>query len=159
MKRNIVATLHVALLGAAGGALGGVLLAAIGVLTEFGRPGSYLAYGLTFDIAALIASCCGAIAGAVLGPLYAWTLLRRAPLWRVIGETAFAAALGAGFVLVVVHEETWLPLGAAVSSLLAALRLHHVMRTVPPHHATLSIADVESNDDAIGALAVGVETR
>ena len=38
----------------------------------------------------------GAIAGAVLAPVAAWSLMRHVPLWRAIAETAAGTVLGVG---------------------------------------------------------------
>ena len=85
-------TAIVAALGAVGGAVGGIVIAAV-VAVSGGLRGWEM-----FRIAVVIASLFGAVGGMVLGPLYAWTLLRRAPLWRAITETAFAAAVTVGLI-------------------------------------------------------------
>ncbi|MCC7001319.1 MAG: hypothetical protein IT357_04110 [Gemmatimonadaceae bacterium] len=131
MKRALVATALVAALGAIGGALGGLLIATIALLAELGAPTSVNVVQPNFGFAALLGAIWGAAAGAILGPVFAWTLLRRAPLWRAVGETAFAAALGTGLVVAFVPGEAWLLVGALVPSLLAALRLRREVRMMP----------------------------
>ena len=119
----------VAAVGAIGGALGGVLLAAVvGAVELVQREPFVLASGDNFLFVATFAAGAGAIAGTVLGPLYAWTLLRAAPLWRAVGETALAAAVGVGVLLTLPTmgiTMSWPILGAStiLTSLLAAGRL------------------------------------
>jgi len=115
-------TAIVAALGAVGGAVGGIVIAAV-----VGVSGGFPNWG-TFSTATVIASVCGAVGGTVLGPFYAWTLLKRAPLWRAITETAFAAAVTVGLIFAWLPPwpwNDWLLLGGAtvVSSAAAATRL------------------------------------
>ena len=112
----------VAALGAIGGAVGGIVIAAVVALSGGVHDLE------TFRTVVVIAALCGALTGIVLGPLYAWTLLRRAPLWRAITETAFAAGLTVGLIFGL-HPpwpwNDWLLLGPAtvISSAAAATRL------------------------------------
>lgn len=141
MRRVVLATALVAALGAVGGALGGVLIATIALLAELVAPTPVNVVQPKFGFVALLGAISGAAAGALLGPLFAWTLLRRAPLWRAVGETAFAAALGTGLVVAFVPGEGWILAGALVPSLLAALRLRREVGAVrvsaPPQLTTV----------------------
>lgn len=131
MKRVLGATALVVALGALGGAVGGLLIATIALVAEFGTPAPLSVVRPNFGFVALLGAVCGAAAGAFLGPVFAWTLLRRAPLWRAVGETAFAAALGTGLVVAFVPGEQWILPGALLPSVLAALRLRREMRVMP----------------------------
>ncbi len=122
----------IAMLGAVGGALGGVVIATImvagAVISGSPDPWPGLAvYGMITGTASLV----GAGFGVVLGPLFAWTLLRRAPLWRAIGETALAAALGAGLSLELLPVFSFLDpfkvpfVAALLASSAAAVRLRY----------------------------------
>lgn len=78
-----------------------------------------------------VSSAIGAAFGVVLGPAFAWTLLRRVPLWRAIGETALAAAIGAGVAFVYPIVVT--PFVAALSaSTGAAFRLRYSFAKAAP---------------------------
>jgi len=126
------ATLVVGLLGAIGGALGGALIATVLVVARLvpGFNGIGDAIESIASASAFIGMF-GAAYGVVLGPLLGWTLMRRVPLGRAIGETAFAAALGVGAAMVL---PTWgfsilvYPLVAAVA---AAVRLRYTHRLAP----------------------------
>ena len=121
-KSVLRVTAIVAALGAVGGALGGIVIAAVVALSV------HLPSWDTFRTEAVIASIFGAVGGILLGPLYAWTLLRSAPLWRVVTETAFAAAVTVGLIFAWLPPwpwNDWFLLGGAtlVSSAAAATRL------------------------------------
>lgn len=129
--RALQATGIVAAIGAVGGAIGGFAIAA-GVMVHDvfffeGRSGGTLDNLVTFFQISGITMSFGALYGVVLGPLYAWTMLRRAPLWRAIGETAAAAAVGFGFGLFNhwMYSELVLPV---LFSFAAAARLHVELR-------------------------------
>ena len=130
MKRVLGVTGLVALLGAAGGALGGIVIASIVQVhaAVTAPPGSTLQP--PFLAITMFAAAFGATFGLVLGPLYAWSLLRRVPLWRAIGETALAAAIGAGggFVLFATTSAPFA--GALALSAAAAVRLRISHRSV-----------------------------
>jgi hypothetical protein len=134
LKRIIGVTSFVAALGAIGGAMGGVLIVLLLTLLSAVSDAAGLfnnSWFWSWEVA-LTASGVGAAAGVVLGPLFAWTLLRNAPLWRAVGETAFASAIGYGLSLAVGGMA--LPAGLSVVGniaaplvfpVLAALRLRH----------------------------------
>lgn len=95
--RVMLTTVIVAGLGALGGALGGGLVALAMVTEGMLDPVSRAEIDRSdIEFITSITVVVGATFGVVLGSLFAWTLLRRAPLWRAIGETALAAALGVG---------------------------------------------------------------
>ena len=114
----------VALLGLAGGVLGGVLTGVLfsGILYVNGGWHDFT-LGALGDIVA-VASGFGAAYGVVLGPLLGWTLMRRVPLGRAIGETALLAACGVEIAMIgvvpVPFGMLWLPVVLAV---VGALRL------------------------------------
>lgn len=76
----------------------------------------------------LIATLMGFAVGGLLAPISTWLFLRRVPLWRASGETAFFAALvftavlmmGSGFLSAIV--------AGSVAALIAAARLHRAFR-------------------------------
>ncbi len=124
--RILGVTAFVSLLGSLGGALGGLVVAVILYADTVIRRSPHAWIGpddLWFVVG--MTSAFGAVAGVLLGPLFAWTLLRRVPLWRAVGETALAAALGAGAAMTLPIVLT--PLVAAVlAATLSALRLRFV---------------------------------
>jgi len=116
-------------LGAIAGALGGVLIVSLFTFVSFLNPASRpLINADDLWFFTYIATLIGTSAGVILGPLFAWTLLRRAPLWRAIGETALAASLGAwlGIFLPVIPQAPFtLAVACAVG---AAIRLRRAVR-------------------------------
>jgi hypothetical protein len=69
----------------------------------------------------------GALTGIVLAPISAWSLLRKVPLWRTIGESALGALLGSlvGSALAMTFSGglAWSILGGPVGFALAVIRL------------------------------------
>lgn len=91
-RRIAIVTLALAGIGAVVGGVVGALL--VGVLLaglDHVQPSAFLL---------LMGARFGAGVGFVLAPVAAWTLMRRVPLWRAIGETAIGTAVGAGLGLV-----------------------------------------------------------
>lgn len=135
VRRVSRVTLAVAALGAAGGALSGIVIASIFVGVQIlasPSPSPFIATLQFFVFASAYAATFGVMFGVVLGPLFAWTLLRRAPLWRAIGETSFAAAVDTGIAsaTIIGSGSFWfVPVGCA---LIAALRLQWEVRGCPP---------------------------
>jgi hypothetical protein len=125
--RIIGVTALLAALGGLTGALGGALIALGYVLVTEGSVNVGL-LGVILRTAGVV----GFGVGVVGGPLLSWTLLRKAPIWRAIGETALAAGLAAGvsmaFKVGVWPMIGWSVLGATV----AALRLRRASRSSPP---------------------------
>ncbi len=76
--------------GALVGALVGVLAFTVWMLplADLPRPYRELAAALPF------VGMYGAAMGAVLGPVAAWLLMRRVPLWKAIGGTALGTLAG-----------------------------------------------------------------
>lgn len=91
----------------AGGAVGMVMMAfmimSYGGLAELVRDPGILLFAGTF----------GGTVGAVLGPVAAWLLMRRVPLWLAVGGTAAGTITGAVLGLVMAGFE-----GSFVSALL-----------------------------------------
>jgi len=121
------ATCIVALLGAIGGALGGVVIVAGLVAAPLVRrwTGADVVVGNTLGLTALSAGF-GAVYGMVLGPALGWLFMRAVPLWRAIGETAFAAALGVGVALAISGWGMAVLIYPMVGATLAAVRLRLV---------------------------------
>lgn len=121
------ATSIVALLGAIGGALGGVVVAVGLVAASLVRRsmGADLVVGDTSGLTA-ISAVFGAVYGTVLGPALGWLFMRAVPLWRAIGETAFAAALGVGVALATSGWGNAVLAYPLVGATLAAVRLRLV---------------------------------
>jgi hypothetical protein len=69
----------------------------------------------------------GALTGAILAPISAWSLMRFVPLWRAIGEPALGTTLGAmaGALAATAMNGglAWPILGALIGFLVAAVRL------------------------------------
>lgn len=108
------------------GAVVGAALGALALLTML------LAGGVGNDIDAWggplgVAAALGAMLGALLAPIAAWTLMRHVPLWRAIAETALGTVLGvgAGYLLGprLGREAPWEFLFALAGFALAAIRL------------------------------------
>jgi hypothetical protein len=118
------ATSIVALLGAAGGALGGVVVAAGLIATSLVRRwlGADIVVADTIFLTAISAGF-GAAYGVVLGPALGWLFMRSVPLWRAIGETAFAAALGVGVALAIPGWGLAVLVYPMIGATLAAVRL------------------------------------
>lgn len=112
--RRLRAVLIVMLLGAAGGAIVGVLTLLLGtaISRQFFIDGSYLV---------LLAAMIGAVWGAVLGPALGFGLLRRVPLGRAIAGTALGALLAG--VITFVYDPLLVMFIAPLGMLLAATAL------------------------------------
>jgi hypothetical protein len=69
----------------------------------------------------------GALTGAILAPISAWSLMRFVPLWRAIGEpalgTTFGATAGSLAASVMGGGLAWSILGGLIGFLVAAVRL------------------------------------
>ena len=103
-------------LGGVAGALGGALVMAVATRLNGGPEipllsllGAAGVVGFTF--------------GVVVGPTLGWTLLRRVPLWRAVGETAAAAGIAVTVALVLDGGPLAIFGWPAAASLAAALRL------------------------------------
>lgn len=122
MKRSLAITAALAAVGAVVGALVGAVAIAFVELLEVGSidPASPLVLG-----AALI----GGVAGVFLGPLVAWTTMRRAPIWKAIAGTAAGATIGliVGYLLAVIYDLglMW-PIGGALLGFFLAAEMVRV---------------------------------
>lgn len=87
--------------------------------------GADLVVGDTSGLTA-ISAVFGAVYGTVLGPALGWLFMRAVPLWRAIGETAFAAALGVGVALATSGWGNAVLAYPLVGATLAAVRLRLV---------------------------------
>jgi hypothetical protein len=126
----------------ASGLIGGLcaVLALLPVLIlRIVRPSADDAFVSLSEIAPL-AFGFGAILGAFLGPVVAWTALRHVPLWRLLLEPAVGTVLGA--LIAWVFQRTPLPLGIPslvlyplVGMGIAAIRLR---RAIPMRVADMS---------------------
>lgn len=106
LRKRVLATVFVGMVGAVIGAAAAVLLNALGdYLIALRHPQGTLSYHWKAGAFA--------IAGSVITPILAWTTLRRAPVWRVAAEPAAAAVLvtvvGAAFVPALI---AWVPVVA-----------------------------------------------
>ena len=109
-----------ALLGGLAGAFGGALigLGLVALIGGGGMPTWKLLQGVLGT-----AGVVGFGVGLVSGPVLSWTLLRRAPIWRAIGEPAVGAGLGAS-ISFAFSIGFWPMIGVALATAtLAALRL------------------------------------
>jgi hypothetical protein len=131
LRKILRAFLLVAALSAVGGVLGGIAVAGL-LLAMFAAPGGSGGLDLSTAAAITLYSCgFGAAFGVVLGPALGWAFMRRVPLGRAIGETAFAAACGVGVAFiwpVTPFAPFVMPVLAATA---AALRLRYVHRRRP----------------------------
>ncbi len=115
----------VAALGAVGGAIGGAIISGF---VSLPRLWTELVIMPPFWAILVYTSFWGAAAGIVLGPILAWTLLRRAPLWRAVTETALATAIGVGVVFALSAPFAAFVGALTLAPLAAALRLRHEVR-------------------------------
>ena len=100
MKRILIIIAALSLTGAIiGGLLGTGAMALLLVFRDFYWEGR--ATGVDWFGAA---GTFGAVAGAVLAPIAAWTLMRSVPLWRAIGEPALGTTLGAVIAMLIEFE-------------------------------------------------------
>lgn len=138
------ATSIVALLGAMGGALGGVVVAGGLIATSLVRRsiGVDLVVGDILGLTAVSAGF-GAVYGMVLGPALGWLFMRAVPLWRAIGETAFAAALGVGAAMAISGWGMAILVYPMIGATLAAVRLRLVSDRV--ERQALQSGDVGNN--------------
>ena len=129
LGRAATITLSIAAIGAIIGAALGAGLLAVWVL-RLGVQGS------GFLNASLAGAANGALLGAVLAPITAWTFLRRVPLGRALLQTAIGTTLGAAVGLIagsvrlpVIQTLPVGLIGALVGFLAAAIRLRFATRT------------------------------
>ena len=119
----------VAILGLAGGVVGGLLVAALvsGIVLVNGGSRDFSIGSLGFI--ALVSSGFGAAYGVVLGPLLGWVFMRRVPIGRAIGETALLAACGVELAMVGALPAPFGIFGLPVLlASMGALRLRYVYR-------------------------------
>lgn len=115
---------------ATGAVVGGLLgAAALAIATMSGL----LYFARTIDAEILLAGAkAGALAGVVLAPVAAWTLMRSVPLWRAIGEPGIGTALGSVLGTVVGRYTDFglsaSILGGLIGFLVAAVRLRFFYR-------------------------------
>jgi hypothetical protein len=105
-----------------GGVLGALLVGLVSLVSVDSLGGiSDLLFGAEF----------GAVVGAVLAPVAAWTLMRHVPIWRAIAETAIGTVVGAGVGMLLEPQfHNWMspiPLGV-LGFVLAAVRLRLTRR-------------------------------
>jgi uncharacterized membrane protein len=128
VRRILIVILGLAITGAVVGSVLGILSlwAASAILN--GLPNA----GAIPDIASNGAKA-GALVGAVLVPISAWSLMRFAPLWRAIAEPALGTTLGAVIgSLAAAYMKVglkWSIIGALAGFLLAAVHLRIVYRS------------------------------
>lgn len=132
MLRALRATGVVAAVGAAAGVLGGMLVAALigAMMLADKAPSEGPGLGEIGFILG-VSSLFGAAFGLVLGPLLGWTLMRRVPLGRAVGETAFAAAVGVGVSFMAPLGPFAIFFYPVIAATLAALRLRFAYRALP----------------------------
>lgn len=139
MRRILIVTLGLMATGSAIGAVVGAL--SLWVATALLGVGPHGSNG-----ALLLAGAeAGALTGAVLAPISAWSLMRYVPLWRAIGEPALGTILGsiAGSAAAApLHGGlAWSILGALIGFVVAAVRLRIVQarqKTLPaPAHTSI----------------------
>jgi hypothetical protein len=121
MRRVLIVILGLAATGSVVGAVLGAL--SLWVATAIFGVGPSLG---TAELLAAGARA-GALTGALLAPISAWSLMRFVPLWRAIGEPALGTALGAiaGALAASLMGGglAWTILGAPIGFLVAAVRL------------------------------------
>jgi len=149
--RILAVTALLAALGGIAGGLGGLLIVAAVAL--LGRSGTG---DLLFALE--IGSMIGFAFGLLAGPTLAWAMLRRAPIWRAIGETALAAGMASTLAMVMswnlIQSVCW----AGAASLAAAFRLRHAYR-VPREAGITSGPAASASRLCPAALAAGVPPR
>ena len=129
--RIIGVTAFLGALGGLAGALGGVLIA-LGIAAAVKTSPDVKTLLPVFGIAATV----GFGVGVIAGPVLTWTLLRRTPIWRAIGETAIAAGLAASLALTL-GGSLWAAIAwSAGAATVAALRLRRVSTKAPEIEST-----------------------
>ena len=96
--RHLIDRLEVTVVLAAIGAAYGAMAAGLLTFLANGVAGTAIMPGVirySFNVAAF------ALCGATFGPVLAWTMLRRVPLWRTLAEPALGGVVGALLALVV----------------------------------------------------------
>ena len=123
MTRSLAITASLAAVGAIVGGLVGVVAIALDGLLIAGNV-DVLASPL-----ALAAAFIGGVAGVFLGPLAAWTTMRRAPIWKAIAGTAAGATIGliVGYGIAMIYDRGfgW-PIGGALLGFFLAAELIRV---------------------------------
>lgn len=117
--RKLVATGALVVTGAVTGAIvgAGAFLPLIGDIVDAN------AFVVPF-----IGAVFGAMLGGILAPIFAWTLLRRVPLWRAVLEPTIGALAGAilgTFVMLLTNGGLWPLLFALGGFLAAVVRLYN----------------------------------
>ena len=106
-------------IGAASGALAGVVLTFLGNLIS-GSPITPGVITYSWNVGVF------AVTGAIFGPPLAWSMLRRVPLWRTLTEPALAGVIGS--VVAMVAAPGLFPVIVLAAIVASACRLNYVYR-------------------------------
>ena len=119
MKRVLIIIAGLAVTGAVvGGVLGAVAMALVVMIRDV------RVFALTGTEALIAGATFGVVAGAILAPIAAWTLMRSVPLWRAIGEPAIGTTLGAAIATLLAPVGVAGPIfGGILGFIAAAVRL------------------------------------
>jgi hypothetical protein len=106
-------------IGVVAGAIAAVVLTKLGnVIAGAPHPPPIVVY--TWNVGAF------AVMGAVFSPVIAWSMLRRAPLWRAVVEPALGGVVGT--VIGMLFAPAYFPVIILLSTLGASWRLSHAFR-------------------------------
>lgn len=136
LRRFSSVTLGLVLAGAVVGALCGIAALAPFALVRLLHPSPDDNFYSVWDVVPWAATV-GSVLGAVLGPVLAWGLLRRAPLWRVVRDLAIGSVCGAS-VGWTFARAPWMPrvglavllLGGVLGAVVAGILLRRRVRDV-----------------------------
>lgn len=146
MRRILVVTAGLVATGAALGAVLGALSLWVATALVGVGPGGAAAELIVDGAKA------GSLTGPILAPLTAWSVMRRVPLWRAIGEPAIGTVLGsfAGSVAASLLNAglAWSILSALLGFIVAVLRLGVAYDAQAPRRASTTdqVARVAGSD-------------
>lgn len=129
--RIAVVTAGLAALGVIFGGIAGSLVLLVAMIRFdglAGLPDDLRGWGFVF----FLGMAMGGMVGAVLGPLSAWTLMRRVPLWLAVTGPTLGTFASAGVSVLILPHPLFPVLAGAVGCVWTAAALYDRYEDAPP---------------------------